>query len=107
MAMGRTPILPQRRYQEGIEFFNEFHKRDTPASRPAGLLFLLFGFLGARIPGRSDLQQCLLVFRIHCSRHANALRGVLPVFLRFQQRCLLSPRTLQRRLLELCSSTML
>ena len=97
MAMGRTPIPPPGRYEGEIEFFIEFRKlaRDAgnkPASHPAGFLFPLLGFLGARIPGRGDIQQSLLVFRIHCLGHANAIRGVLPVFLRLQQRCLLGAR---------------
>ena len=89
MAMGNRQDDRKGGIEKGLNFLSKF----ALGSRRARVLFLSPGFLSARIPGRSDLQQYLLVFRVHCFRQANAIRRVLFVSIRLQHRRLLSPRT--------------
>src|SRR5690242_17236491 len=95
MAMGQVPIPPDGRYRSLVDFWERTPNASSrPASRPAELLFSALRFASAVVPGGGNLQQCLLVARIHYSRQANTICRILPVFLRFQQHNLLSPRTL-------------
>ena len=60
-------------------------------TRSAFAFFPTFGFLGALFPGSCNLKQGLFVRGSHRFCKPHTISRVLPIFLRIQQRRLLSP----------------